>query len=165
MGNRQKQLLDSIERAFRGVALGDGVSLHEAKVVDNYGTVEERLAARKGDEQHDWRKLIDDPELVQSCRLGSSALNFFDAAGLKFQLPACLSKAVKSPEDEDVQEMLQSLMFVLIHLDAFQRERLAGLDTAQRLCVRDALTYLRDVLGSGKALDRAIRGYWSAGVA
>ena len=99
MDDRQQRLLDSIERAFHGVELGNGVSLHEAKVVDDYDTRAQRLAARTSDEKHDWRKLIDDPKLLQLCRLG--ALSFFDAAGLKFHLPACLSRAVKEPTGTD----------------------------------------------------------------
>ena len=43
--------------------------------------------------------------------------------------------------------MLENLLFQLTDLDDF----LASLDTAQRLCVRDALLYLRDILGSSKA--------------
>jgi hypothetical protein len=156
MDDRQQHLLDSIERAFHGVELGDGVSLHEATVVDDYGTPAQRLAARKSDEKRDWRKLIDDPELLRSCRLG--ALSFFDAAGLKFHLPACLSQAVKEPMGRDVGEMLDSLIFCLTRLNAFQWHRLASLESAQRLCVKDALVYLRDVLGSDRAFDRAIAG-------
>jgi hypothetical protein len=45
LSERQRRLLRLIEEAFRGVELGDGVSLHETAVLDNYGTREQRRAA------------------------------------------------------------------------------------------------------------------------
>jgi putative SOS response-associated peptidase YedK len=93
MDECKQRLLDSIERAFHGVELGAGASLHEAKTIDDYGTTAQRLPARDRDEKHDWRKLIDDSELVKACRLG--ALSFFDAAGLKFHLPACQPQSAR----------------------------------------------------------------------
>jgi hypothetical protein len=51
MIERQRGLLRLIEDAFGGVALGDGVSLHETVVIDLYGGRAERLAAREPDEE------------------------------------------------------------------------------------------------------------------
>ncbi|HJT78348.1 MAG TPA: DUF6714 family protein [Gemmataceae bacterium] len=65
MTERQSGLLRLIEEAFRGVELGNGVSLHETVVLDRYGGPAERRAARESDERQDWRKLIGDPELIR----------------------------------------------------------------------------------------------------
>jgi hypothetical protein len=159
---RQHRLLDQIGRAFGGVELGDGVSLHETSVIDEYGPTEERLAARMSDEKVDWRKLIDDPELPRLCGIEAAGLCFFDPTGLRFHLPACLSLAVRDPEGEGTSDMLESLLFQLTHLDEYNRKRLAILDNAQRTCVREVLVYLREILGAEDSeLDRAIAGYWS----
>jgi uncharacterized protein DUF6714 len=117
---RQQRLLDHIGRAFGGVELGDGVSLHETSVIDDYGTTEERVAARMPDEKLDWRKLIDDADVSRLCGIGPSGLCFFDAAGLRFHLPACLSLAVRDPEGEGTGDMLESLLFQLTNLDDYQ---------------------------------------------
>src|ERR1700685_3017835 len=79
LSKRQRELLQLIEEAFRGVELGGGVSLHETVVLDNYGTQEQRRAARAPDEKRDWRKLVGDPELIATRGVGGLA--FYDPAG------------------------------------------------------------------------------------
>ncbi len=165
MDEREQRLIDLIERAFHCVEVGDGVSLHEANIIDNYGTTEERLEARAPDEKHDWRKLIADPDLARLCSTAYASLSFFDGAGLRFHLPACFSRAILHPEDEWVADMLESLVFQLTHLSEYQQERFAVLDPLQRTCAREMLIYLRDSFwAEGAALDQAIDGYWSEGV-
>lgn len=118
--HRASHLLQQIDKAFCGVTLGDGVSLHETEVIDCYGTDEERLRARAGDEKDDWHKLIDDPELVKVCGVGG--LCFYDAAGLRFHLPAYLSHVVANAEDEG--DICQRVLF---QLTSIGDERLLGL--------------------------------------
>ena len=79
MRDEQHQLLQLIEDAFGGVEIGDGVSLHETVVIDMYGGPKERQAAREWDEKHDWRKLVNDAELMRTTGLGG--MSFYDAAG------------------------------------------------------------------------------------
>jgi hypothetical protein len=175
MQERQQQLLDNIARAFAGVQLGDGVSLHETVVIDNYGSADERLAARSSDEKHDWHALIHDPELARICRTGPSGMCFFDAAGFRFHLPAFLSLAVDDRDDDDTRGMVESLLFRLTRIDEHDQERFAILNDAQRACVRDVLTYLRDTMseevevgdpyfkmfsGQIQSINLAIKGYW-----
>jgi len=160
MSERQNRLLQAIEQAFRGVDLGDGVSLHEADVIDDYGGTEARQAARVPDEKHDWRKLVGDPEFTRIM----SALSFYDAAGLRFHLPAYLSLAVIEPEGNNTGDMMESLLFHLTHLDEYNLERFAILDASQWMCVRNVLVYLKDVYETkDEKLDQAIQGYWSSG--
>jgi hypothetical protein len=167
-----RRLLALLEDAFRGVALGEGVSLHETPVLDSYGTAEERRAAREPDEKHDWRRLIHEPDLARLLSVGYSGLSFFDAAGLRFHLPACLSRIIADPEGAFVYDMLESVLFHLAGifelpaLAPHRREQLAILDPAQRACVREVLIYFRDVMEvDDEALARAIVGYWSEGLA
>ena len=162
MDELRQRLLDRIDAAFDEVELGDGVSLHEAAVIDDYGTDEQRLAARTPDEKLDWRKSIDDPEMTRLFTVGNGGLCFLDAEGVRFYLPACLSRWLRDPDGQATGNMTESLEYLLTLLDNYSLERLAILNDAQRLCVRDVLIHFRE----GRSyfvteLDQAIAGYWS----
>jgi hypothetical protein len=159
---RCQRLLATIEEAFRGVELGDGVSLHETVVIDDYGTDQQRRAAREPDEKHDWRRLVGDPELARIGGVGGPS--FYDAAGLRFHLPAYLSLAVIAFDRADADLALESLMFTLTHFSEYNAKRLSILNDAQRHCVREVLSFLRSEHELESAeLDEAIDGYWSRG--
>ncbi len=162
MDNRQK-VLAAIVDAFRGVELGDGVSLHETIAIDHYGTAEERHTAREPDEKHDWRRLVDDPEFHRIRWIGG--LCFYDAVGLRFHLPAYLTLAVLDFERKDAGDVFESLMFHLTILSEQPEEqvsRFSILTDPQRQCVRDVLVFLRDEYElESEELDQAIAGYWS----
>ena len=100
------ELIARVEKVFGDVRLGDGVSIHEAFVIDDYGTSEARAAARSKDELFDWRKLID------SNLLGGQALCFMDDAGVRFHLPACFV-TVLLEESRNFHEMYSALLFHL----------------------------------------------------
>ncbi len=113
MTEHQRRLLRLIEEAFQGVELGDGVSLHESVVIDEYGGPEERRTARASDEKHDWRKLVRDPELIRPAvgEVTGGGMPFYDAAGLRFHLPAYLSVAVMDPHgNEDLGYVASDLL-------------------------------------------------------
>ncbi len=158
MTERQRSLLLLIEEAFRGVELGDGVSLHETVVIDDYGGPEDRQAARAPDEKHDWRKLIDDPELVRTTGVGG--LSFYDAAGLRFHLPAYLSLAMKGADREEVANVLDDLLFHLTRFSEYNLRRFSVLDDAQRRCVGEVLRYLCAETMDSEA-DQAVPSYWT----
>ena len=142
MNLQQQRLLDQIDAAFDGVELGDGVSMHETQVIDNYGTLEERLAARTPDEKLDWHVLIDDPELPWL--LGNaSGLCFIDDEGLRFYLPACLSLGVRDPVRADHDNMLHLLFEHHSRHRMHRLKFLANLSDEQRSCLRDVFVYLQ----------------------
>lgn len=161
MTERQCLLLQMIEDAFRGVELGDGVSLHETIAIDNYEGAAQREASRALDEKQDWRKLLGAPELVEIVYVGG--LSFYDAAGLRFHLPAYLSLAVIAPDREDTSNVLESLMFHLTDSSDYNLARFSILDGPQRQCVREVLVFLRSEHElESTELDQAIAGYWSS---
>ena len=90
MENAVNQIVD----AFANVPLGDGVSLHEADVIDDYGSADERAAAREHDELHDWQRIPDD-----DMENHSSVLCFMDEEGLRFHLPAYMRLALRRYRD------------------------------------------------------------------
>ncbi len=157
---RRQRVLATIEEAFRGVELGDGVSLHETVVIDNHRSSQERRAAREPDEKQDWRKLIGDPELTSICGVGG--LSFYDAVGLRFHLPAYLSLAVIDFDRERAGNVMESLMFHLTVICEYNAARFSILSRAQRQSVRDALTFLQDEYAlQSTELDCALAEYWS----
>lgn len=164
MSDERQRLRKEIELAFEGVELGEGVSLHQTIVIDQYGDVSDEVrAAAESDERYDWRKLVDDAELPRVRGVGG--LSFYDAAGLRFHLPAYLSLALAQPElyygnDTDI---FASLLFQLTHIEEYNLERFAILDERQRLCVRNVLVYLRELWClDDPAVDKAIDGYWKS---
>jgi hypothetical protein len=155
---RVEELVARIERAFDGVELGDGVSLHETAVIDDYGTVEERRAARDPDEKRDWRKLVDDPDLRMYFGLGYSGLCFLDAPGVRFYLPACMIRVLRDLTSPEFPFDLDfSLLFLLSETKDGEHNRLSILDVSQRRCVLEFLLFVRESLGYEDAtLEQAI---------
>ncbi|RJF73010.1 hypothetical protein D3875_17150 [Deinococcus cavernae] len=88
MDFRAQATLDQLRQAFEMVQLGSGVSLHEANVIDDYGTAEQRLAARALDTEQHWWEV---PDEAIALGWGYCALSFMDARGLHYYLPAYAS--------------------------------------------------------------------------
>lgn len=158
---QKSYLLNLIERAFAGVQLEDGVSLHEADVIDNYGTNAERQAARATDELEDWHRL-DRHELEHM----GWVLSFYDDKGFRFHLPAYLTMAVEDYRNEVVDSLLFHLCSVADDGEAYNRQRFAILSSYQRRAVRHVLKYLRHHTGKfyewdHLRIDRALRNYWT----
>lgn len=88
-------LAHSITSAFDGVALEDGISLSEARVIDDYGSDEERHEARRGDSEKSWLE-VSDSKLTDL----SDTFNFLCPKGLRFYLPAFMLSAVRHLHNE-----------------------------------------------------------------
>jgi hypothetical protein len=78
-----EDVIELIRHAFRDASRENGVTLHEALIIDQYGSAAERSAARKLDTDHHW---ADVPE--QLIEANDSVLHFLDAKGLRYYLPA-----------------------------------------------------------------------------
>jgi hypothetical protein len=74
--------LAEIEATFGGVRLGDGISLHQARALDDYEPEGVVAAARSFDAEERWQDITDD----KLDRL-SDTLAFMDAAGFRFHMP------------------------------------------------------------------------------
>ncbi|MEM1034991.1 MAG: DUF6714 family protein, partial [Myxococcota bacterium] len=78
------RLIAALEDAFVDVRPG-AITLHEAEVLDNYGTEAERQRARRNDPETDWREVPD--ASIVAC---PTALSHLDPDGWRFYLPACM---------------------------------------------------------------------------
>ena len=100
MSDDPKQMADSIigeiRRAFGKVSRDDGVTLHEALVIDNYGSDAERSAARRLDTDCRWEDVPD--QLIQE---NDSALCFLDPKGFCYYLPAYMVWSLRNYETSE----------------------------------------------------------------
>jgi len=94
----QDELLGLIENAFDGVERGDGLTLHQAVVVDDYGSEEEFIAAEKLDTEDRWQDVPD-----SDISTHTSIYCFLDPKAFRYYLPASMSWAVRHYE-EDVND-------------------------------------------------------------
>ncbi|BCM90081.1 hypothetical protein IAD21_01932 [Abditibacteriota bacterium] len=81
---KKEALIAEIERAFDGIKRGDGTTLNEAYVIDDYGEAEEQAQARLLDTDTRWQD-------VTNVGGGSMwTLSMMDANGFRYYLPAFL---------------------------------------------------------------------------
>jgi hypothetical protein len=71
-----------IREAFAGVTRGNGVTLHEADMIDSYGSAHERAQSRKLDRDVRWQD-VPAADIVNN----SHVLSFLDHAGFHYYYP------------------------------------------------------------------------------
>ncbi|MFG6099650.1 DUF6714 family protein [Leptothoe sp. ISB3NOV94-8A] len=77
--NKKLALIKEINEAFDGVAREDGVTLHEAMVIDDYGSPAERAEARAQDTEDQWQDVPED-----DIRFSDAVLSFLDSKGFHY---------------------------------------------------------------------------------
>lgn len=87
---RAEEVAGEILRSFAGVTRDDGVTLHEALVIDDYGSDAERAAARELDTDRRWQDVPG--HLIEG---HSDALHFVDPKGFRYYLPAYMVWALR----------------------------------------------------------------------
>ena len=135
---RKRELIALITAAFSGVERGNGVTLHEAWVIDVYGSKEERVKARKRDTETRWQ---DVPH--QHISAGGNALYFFDPEGFHYYLPAFLVWYV-----EHINSGSSNTFFIVDGFlegratDTYYQERFATLTGEQSNAVAQYLVFV-----------------------
>ena len=147
-----QEVCRTIETAFAGVTLGDGVGLQQGQGLDDYADAATCAAYREKDEKDDWRRIP--TEALNRC---NSSLSFFDAEGMRFHLPAYLLADLRG-------EYRFGMAFSLTQIADFDRYfRL--LSDAQRQAVRAFLRYILDepeYQFDRPHIRRALDDYWAA---
>ena len=154
------EVISLIHCAFQGVTLGDGIGLFEGHALDDYKSEAVRAECRTTDEKENWSAIS--RANLEWC---GSSLSFFDAAGMRFHLPAFMV--------EDLREQLVSAdpIFHLTYLherhdlNEYQKQRWALLSNDQRAAVREYLHFIRDDPSHSyehPAVRRALAEYWDA---
>lgn len=84
-----QEIIKSIHSAFQGVSRGE-ITLHEAEVIDVYGTQEERASARKVDTESRWEEIPDTH--IEEC---TSALSYLDPQSWQYYIPRHMEWSLK----------------------------------------------------------------------
>lgn len=109
---QQASLRQQMRDAFGEVVLGEGTSLGEADVIDDYGSSEERAQAREKDFQGPWWEYPRD-----QLRMYTSVFCFMDSAGYTYHLAAYLWHALH----EDPSRGLGDVGWLMFDLLDFAR--------------------------------------------
>lgn len=147
---RKQDVLTEIRLAFSDVTLGEGIGLWEAQAIDDYQTKEIQNKNREKDEKEDWSALSFDD--LQRCH---SSLSFFDAAGMRFHLPAFIIASVDNKVNDPVYHLTQ--------LDDYAKSKLTALNQAQRKSIVSYLNWClgqEDYVFEHPAIRMALSEYW-----
>jgi hypothetical protein len=156
-----EHIIQSIEQAFAGVRRGS-ITLHEAEVLDSYGTDAERQDARTLDTEEDWRQVPD-----SSIRECPTALSFVDPESWRFYLPAYMRFGLRflaNPNNGAIDHAIYALdKGSTPYLFDHQLERFRTLNLEQARAVQKFLAFAsenEDVCDSQIARN-ALEAYWS----
>jgi hypothetical protein len=95
-GRPAEKIEAEISRSFAGVTRDGGTTLHEAEVIDAYGSEAERAAARELDKDRRWQDVPD--HLIET---HSDTLCFVDPKGFRYYLPAYMVWALRHFQTSD----------------------------------------------------------------
>lgn len=122
-----REICTEIRAAFKGVTLGNGVGLSQARALDDHVDFATSLSYRENDEKDEWERI---PTDVLDRYRGS--LLFCDAEGIRFHLPAYLIAGLEGEEGYGMA----------LELTLLGDSRLALLNREQRVIVRKYLLHL-----------------------
>jgi hypothetical protein len=145
------RLRKRISDAFEGVTLGDGVGLYQAQGIDDYDTEEVCQSFRLGDEKDDWQRITS--EDLNKCY---SSLSFFDAAGMRFHLPAYLLAEIDGDYKFD-------LTMDFIDMSDHKMKQFSLFTEQQKGAVADYLRFIQDQPGHWldvHKIDFALESFW-----
>jgi hypothetical protein len=157
---RREALINQIKNAFTGVDRKGGVSLHEADVIDDKGSLQERIRARQLDAEHKWE---DVPEA--DIERYDWILSFLDPIGFRYYLPAYMIWTLRhyaNSESMSVDSTIYALDYG-DHFREFAMKRFLLFDRAQKEAV---CTFLRFMvkeaagLADETAATSALNRYW-----
>lgn len=140
-----------IRDAFEGVTLGDGVGLYQAQGIDDHDTEEVCQSFRLRDEKDDWQRITS--EDLNKCY---SSLSFFDAAGMRFHLPAYLLAEIDGDYKFD-------LTMDFIDMSDHKMKQFSLFTEQQKKAVADYLRFIQDQPGHWldvHKIDFALESFW-----
>jgi acyl carrier protein len=156
---RRPIVLAQIVKAFANVTREDGVSLHEADVIDDYGTTSERSAARALDTENSWQG-IPDSNIAHYYWI----LSFLDSKGFRYYIAAYMAWTIRNFDMTD-STSASSTVFALClskepQLKQWALERFNALNAEQSKAVARFLEYMSHTCYH-KSAREALDNYWS----
>ena len=148
-------VIAEITSAFAGVSLGDGVTLHQARAIDDYQSKEHQRAVRVNDTEQSWQEISDD----KMCAF-DDVFNFLDAKGWVFYIPAYMIWVLRHLDDQTDEHSGLNYMTVFAVTD---RPRPELLNSRQRRAVCSFLHYLSENSDDWRQdADDALERYWGS---
>jgi hypothetical protein len=153
-----------IHKAFAGVVLGDGVSLRQSIVIDNYGegyTEKEFKEIKLSEVVNDWMQ-IPKHELLEA-----EHTSHLDAAGFRYYIPALMLTLIENYDNSSMRDIstLMSLYPKPDRMWTYCMVQYSLLSYDQKQAIAKFLIALPDLVtldAEDKAnVERAIRNYWS----
>ncbi len=160
------KVIAQITSAFEDVVRSDGVSLHEARVIDDWGGMEERMVARKMDTDKRWQ---DVPwEWIEKLH---DALAFLDPKGWRYYIPAYMLYSLNNYITSRSNAVYSAIYSLLLHEDTKKRKGLKEhqlsyfrvLTTEQSKAVCQFLRFMvvyDNWDGYGGTAQEALNRYW-----
>lgn len=140
-----------IRNAFEGVKLEKGVGLYQAQGIDDNEAVEVCQSLRIGDEKDDWQRIT-----AADLNRCYSSLSFFDAAGMRFHLPAYLLAEIDGNYPFD-------LVMTFLDMSGHTLEQFSLFTAPQKGAVADYLRFIQDQPGHWldvHKIDFALECFW-----
>ena len=134
-------LIKEIVEAFKSVRREGGVSWSEADVIDDYGSMKERLAARAKDKEHSWQDLINDTNWYPQI---GGRYSFLDPTGFRYYLPPAMIRAIRLGVDQGIQFHLTAPAVGNEFRD-FATGKWSRFDETQLRCVAKFLRYMTEL--------------------
>lgn len=138
---KKEDIIQIIRDAFQGCTLGKGVGLYQGVGIDDYEDEEELQRLRSNDEHYDWKAIP-----VNRLNQCYSSLCFFDAAGMRFHLPAfMIAEIMGSNGNANIIFHLTSFITAETkEAKAYSKAQFTALSKQHREAVRLFLLYCLD---------------------
>ena len=161
MADMSESIIEAIRSAFAGVPRGR-ITMHEAEVIDDYGSDDERKKARGLDTDESWDQVRDND--IMAC---TTALCHVDADGWRYYLPAYMIWSLRHfRASHSIVSDFTIYTFdpnnKCPQLRAFNMERFGLLNQAQSRAVCRFLRYMaaNDDLADGRMAQMALDEFW-----
>jgi len=159
MGMNRDAIVALIREAFRGVQLGEGLSIGEADIIDRYAQDEDMHHARSLEIVDAWESIPE--ELLEE----RAVLAYMDAEGFRYCIPAYMIWALLNWE-KNAAVTIRGTAYAL--LDPPDRNGLVNLLTdEQKEAIVQFLRYCADervgINVHPNLVDKALAKYWSKG--
>ncbi len=119
---KKRALIEEITAAFDGVSRENGVSFRESRVIDDYGSDEERAKARSEDTETRWQDVPDD-DIYHAY----ACLSFLDEIGFHYYIPAFVVWFLRYMDTEDPDFASETSGSLIYHLNLSDDEILTDL--------------------------------------
>ena len=155
-----KEIVEAIHAAFCGVSRGE-ITIHEAEVIDGYGPVTKRAAARRFDTDQCWEEVPD--KHVEEC---PNALNHLDPQSWWYYLPRYMEWSLHNWRTTRSISVVHTIYSLLLTGDAslndYLRARYHQLTLEQSQVVKRFLQFMAqdDERGDAVAAAEALQTFW-----